>query len=127
MTETSGQLANRKDKWKRDCNKDRSTMSGCQGRGERVPNLSRGDVVLMKNRHPGGKFKTTFESGLWTVTRVKGTLVTVTRGNDIVTRNIYVSRHITEITRIVKGAEMIGVKREKTKNSGDQVPPLRTG
>ncbi|KAJ1164756.1 hypothetical protein NDU88_005190 [Pleurodeles waltl] len=42
----------------------------------------------MKNRHPGGKFKTTFESGLWTVTRVKGTLVTVTTGNDIVTRNI---------------------------------------
>ncbi|KAJ1157420.1 hypothetical protein NDU88_010133 [Pleurodeles waltl] len=42
----------------------------------------------MKNRHPGGKFKTTFESGLWTVTRVKGTLVTATRGNEVVTRNI---------------------------------------
>ncbi|KAJ1169031.1 hypothetical protein NDU88_000938 [Pleurodeles waltl] len=42
----------------------------------------------MKNRHPAGKFKTTFESGLWTVTRVKGTLVTVTRGNEVVTRNI---------------------------------------
>ncbi|KAJ1183516.1 hypothetical protein NDU88_000334 [Pleurodeles waltl] len=42
----------------------------------------------MKNRRPAGKFKTTFESGLWTVTRVKGTLVTVTRGNEMVTRNI---------------------------------------
>ncbi|KAJ1175484.1 hypothetical protein NDU88_000772 [Pleurodeles waltl] len=42
----------------------------------------------MKNRHPAGKFKTTFESGLWTVTRVKGTLVTVTRGTEMVTRNI---------------------------------------
>ncbi|KAJ1143881.1 hypothetical protein NDU88_010183 [Pleurodeles waltl] len=42
-----------------------------------------GDVVLVKNRHPGGKFKTPFEPEVWTVTRVKGTLV-----NEIVTRNI---------------------------------------
>ncbi|KAJ1104964.1 hypothetical protein NDU88_002372 [Pleurodeles waltl] len=42
----------------------------------------------MKNRHLAGKFRTTFESGLWTVTRVKGTLVTVTRGSEMVTRNI---------------------------------------
>ncbi|KAJ1181165.1 hypothetical protein NDU88_006375 [Pleurodeles waltl] len=41
----------------------------------------------MKNRRPAGKFKTTFVSGLWTVTRVKGMLVTVTRGNEVVTRN----------------------------------------
>ncbi|KAJ1141424.1 hypothetical protein NDU88_007757 [Pleurodeles waltl] len=42
----------------------------------------------MKNRHPGGNFKTPFEPGLWTVTRVKGTLVTATRGSEVVTRNI---------------------------------------
>ncbi|KAJ1091549.1 hypothetical protein NDU88_004668 [Pleurodeles waltl] len=57
-------------------------------RRARTRNLIIGDVVLMKNRHPGGKFKTPFESGLWTVTRVKGTLVTATRGSEVVTRNI---------------------------------------
>ncbi|KAJ1137468.1 hypothetical protein NDU88_003866 [Pleurodeles waltl] len=57
-------------------------------RRARTRNLTIGDVVLVKTRHPGGKFKTPFESSLWTVTRVKGTLVTATRGSESVTRNI---------------------------------------
>ncbi|KAJ1204521.1 hypothetical protein NDU88_008298 [Pleurodeles waltl] len=42
----------------------------------------------MKNRYPGGKFKTMFENNTWTVARVKGTLVTVKRKDETVTRNI---------------------------------------
>ncbi|KAJ1198807.1 hypothetical protein NDU88_002646 [Pleurodeles waltl] len=57
-------------------------------RGARMRNLKVGDVVLVKNRHPGGKFKTPFEPEVWTVARVKGTLVTATRKDETVTRNI---------------------------------------
>ncbi|KAJ1167925.1 hypothetical protein NDU88_008310 [Pleurodeles waltl] len=57
-------------------------------RRARPRSLNIGDVVLMKNRRPGSKFKTRFESGMWAVTRVKGTLVTVTKGDEVVTRNI---------------------------------------
>ncbi|KAJ1098928.1 hypothetical protein NDU88_004035 [Pleurodeles waltl] len=42
----------------------------------------------MKNRYPGGKFKTLFEQNTWTVARVKGTLVTIKRKDETVTRNI---------------------------------------
>ncbi|KAJ1156247.1 hypothetical protein NDU88_008971 [Pleurodeles waltl] len=57
-------------------------------RRARPRSLNIGDVVLMKNRRPGSKFKTRFESGMWAVTRVKGTLVTVTKGEEVVTRNV---------------------------------------
>ncbi|KAJ1112586.1 hypothetical protein NDU88_000848 [Pleurodeles waltl] len=50
--------------------------------------LKAGDVVLVKSRHPGGKFKTPFEPEVWTVARVNGTLVTATRKGETVTRNI---------------------------------------
>ncbi|KAJ1215503.1 hypothetical protein NDU88_003111 [Pleurodeles waltl] len=42
----------------------------------------------MKNRYPGGNFKTVFGQNTWTVARVKGTLVTVKRKDETVTRNI---------------------------------------
>ncbi|KAJ1130706.1 hypothetical protein NDU88_009056 [Pleurodeles waltl] len=57
-------------------------------RRARMRHLKAGDVVLVKNRHPGGKFKTPFEPELWTVARVKGTLVTAMRKGETVMRNI---------------------------------------
>ncbi|KAJ1207161.1 hypothetical protein NDU88_002553 [Pleurodeles waltl] len=57
-------------------------------RRARMRYLQVGDVVLLKNRHSGGKFQTLFEPKVWTVTRVKGTLITAMRKNETVTRNI---------------------------------------
>ncbi|KAJ1181039.1 hypothetical protein NDU88_006250 [Pleurodeles waltl] len=50
--------------------------------------LKAGDVVLVKSRYLGGKFKTPFEREVWTVARVNGTLVTATRKGETVTRNV---------------------------------------
>ncbi|KAJ1208166.1 hypothetical protein NDU88_003552 [Pleurodeles waltl] len=47
-----------------------------------------GDRVLIKNRYPGGKFKTPFEPYPWAVVKIKGTLVTVKRNEETATRNI---------------------------------------
>ncbi|KAJ1164537.1 hypothetical protein NDU88_004974 [Pleurodeles waltl] len=57
-------------------------------RRARMRHLKAGNVVLVKNRHPDGKFKTPFEPELWTVARVKGTLETAMRKDETVTRNI---------------------------------------
>ena len=53
-----------------------------------VPSLVVGEQVVVKDRHPGWKFRTRFEQEPWTVTRVKGTMVTATRHNQSVTRNV---------------------------------------
>ena len=50
-------------------------------------NLVLGDHVIMKDRHPGWKFRTPFEREVWTVVAIKGTMVTVQRYNTRVTRN----------------------------------------
>ncbi|KAJ1142689.1 hypothetical protein NDU88_009002 [Pleurodeles waltl] len=89
MVETPGQLKSRKSQAEARL-KRRHVQNARMSRKRRActRQLRIGEVVLMKNRCHAGKFKTTFESGLWTVTRVKGTLVTVTRGPEVVTRNI---------------------------------------
>ena len=47
-----------------------------------------GDVVLLKDRHPGSKFRLPFGPHPWTVAERKGTMVTVARGQEKVTRNV---------------------------------------
>ena len=51
-------------------------------------NLVVGDRVVVRDRHPGWKFRTRFEREPWMVTRVKGTMITATRQHQVVTRNI---------------------------------------
>ncbi|KAJ1131445.1 hypothetical protein NDU88_009782 [Pleurodeles waltl] len=47
-----------------------------------------GDMVLVKDHHPGGKLCLPFEGELWTVTAINGTMITATRDSESVTRNI---------------------------------------
>ncbi|KAJ1148546.1 hypothetical protein NDU88_001374 [Pleurodeles waltl] len=56
-------------------------------RAESAP-LQVGDQVLVRNRHPVGKFRLPFEMTPWTVVRRKGTLVTAQKGPESMTRNI---------------------------------------
>lgn len=46
------------------------------------------DMVYVKDRHPGSKFRLPFEERPWTVTRRTGTMVTAWRGTGELTRNV---------------------------------------
>ncbi|KAJ1130570.1 hypothetical protein NDU88_008921 [Pleurodeles waltl] len=59
-----------------------------RGRRARTRDIRIGDQVIVKDRKPGWKFRTPYEPGLWTVTRVSRTMVTAEKGSDQVTRNI---------------------------------------
>ena len=52
------------------------------------PDVQVGDSVVMKDRHPGGKFCTPYEREVWDVVNIQGTMVTVQRGQSTVSRNI---------------------------------------
>ncbi|KAJ1161112.1 hypothetical protein NDU88_001600 [Pleurodeles waltl] len=47
-----------------------------------------GDMVLVKIRLPGRKFCLPFKAELWTVTSIKGTMVTAARDGESVMRNV---------------------------------------
>ncbi|KAJ1155877.1 hypothetical protein NDU88_008602 [Pleurodeles waltl] len=47
-----------------------------------------GDVVVVKDRHPGWKFRTPYEPSRWSVVDVQGTMMTAQRGDQRVTRNV---------------------------------------
>ncbi|KAJ1136263.1 hypothetical protein NDU88_002680 [Pleurodeles waltl] len=64
-------------------------MIECQEGDERTVPLQVGDRVLVRNRHPGGKFRLPFEMTPWTVVRIRGTMVTAKKGQESVTRNIH--------------------------------------
>ncbi|KAJ1110720.1 hypothetical protein NDU88_008069 [Pleurodeles waltl] len=51
-------------------------------RHARERDLQVGDLVLVKNQYPGGKFKLPFDPMLWNVTKVRGTLITEWRGTE---------------------------------------------
>ncbi|KAJ1191727.1 hypothetical protein NDU88_001043 [Pleurodeles waltl] len=68
--------------------KSHANIHASQWRRARVVPVQVGDTVLVKYRHPGGKFRLPFEVKPWTVTAVKGTMVTVSQGLKKVTRNI---------------------------------------
>ena len=62
--------------------------------------LKEGDQVLIRDRHPGSKFRLPFEPKRWTVTSVKGTMVTAKNGDDNVTCNIsFFKRYIATTPR----------------------------
>ncbi|KAJ1089347.1 hypothetical protein NDU88_002498 [Pleurodeles waltl] len=50
--------------------------------------IREGDTLLVKDHHPRGKFWLPFKAELWTVTAVKGTIITAGRGGDSITRNV---------------------------------------
>ncbi|KAJ1122083.1 hypothetical protein NDU88_000587 [Pleurodeles waltl] len=50
--------------------------------------LSIGGKVILKDRKPGWKFRTPYEPGIWTVSKIMGTMITALRGCERVTRNI---------------------------------------
>ncbi|KAJ1160304.1 hypothetical protein NDU88_000806 [Pleurodeles waltl] len=57
-----------------------------------------GDQVLVRNRHPGGKFRLPFEMTPWTLMRRKGTLVTAQKDRELVTQNIsFIKRYQSDI------------------------------
>ena len=65
-----------------------------QWRRARTPTLGVGDTVLVRDRHPGSKFRLPFELAHWTITRIQGTMVTATRGLETVTRNTSVFKQV---------------------------------
>lgn len=50
-------------------------------------------TVLVKNRRGGGKFRTAYEPGVWTVKSTNGTAVTAERHGEVITRNILWFKH----------------------------------
>ena len=65
-----------------------------------MPNLVAGDRVVVRDRHPGWKFRTRFEQEPWTITQVKGTMITATRRHQSVTRNVsWFKRAQREVTQ----------------------------
>ncbi|KAJ1123886.1 hypothetical protein NDU88_002353 [Pleurodeles waltl] len=54
-----------------------------------------GDQAIINDQKPVWKLSTPYEPGLWTVTRVSGTMVTEEKGRDQVTRNISWFRKVT--------------------------------
>ena len=60
-------------------------MTESARREERKHSFQIGDLVLVKDRNPGNKFRTPFEKEPWTVTHIKGTKIagkTATRNSD---------------------------------------------
>ncbi|KAJ1213356.1 hypothetical protein NDU88_000994 [Pleurodeles waltl] len=51
-------------------------------------NLLMGETIILKDCHPGWKFRTPFEPDVWRVQKVEGTMLTAVRGGRRVTRNI---------------------------------------
>ncbi|KAJ1154603.1 hypothetical protein NDU88_007348 [Pleurodeles waltl] len=54
-----------------------------------APDLQKSDKLVIKNRHPGGKFCTSFEREVLTVVQVQGTMVNVRQNDQEVKRNVY--------------------------------------
>ena len=53
-----------------------------------------GELVLVKDRHPGSKFCLSFEPTPWSIVRVRGTMITATKGGEFITRNVsFFKRH----------------------------------
>ena len=61
---------------------------GIQRRRAKRHTIQLGDSVLVKDCHPGSKFHLPFEPNPWTVTGVRGTIITATRNGESVTRNV---------------------------------------
>ena len=69
--------------WRRKTNEQASLR-----RGARASDIQEGDRVLLKDWHPGSKFRLPFETRPWKVTRKQGTMVTACQGDETITRNI---------------------------------------
>ncbi|KAJ1143056.1 hypothetical protein NDU88_009368 [Pleurodeles waltl] len=59
-----------------------------RGRRATQHNVHTGDLVLVKNRHPGSKFMLPFETKPWRVSAVKGNMVTAQRIGQTIVRSI---------------------------------------
>ncbi|KAJ1206282.1 hypothetical protein NDU88_001691 [Pleurodeles waltl] len=64
-----------------------------------------GDTVLIKDRHPGRKFRLQFEADPWTVIAVNGTMVTAKRGAENVTGNISQFKRFSVAYTLVRNGE----------------------
>ena len=53
-----------------------------------TPMIAPGDTVVIRDRHPGGKFCTLFEKDTWTVVRMQGTAVTARQRQNQIIRNV---------------------------------------
>ncbi|KAJ1186422.1 hypothetical protein NDU88_003203 [Pleurodeles waltl] len=78
----------------------------------RDADLQVGDLFLVKNQQPGGKFRLLFEPLPWTVSRVKGTLVTARRGDESLMRNVsffkrYLVRESTSDNASCDGTDLV--------------------
>ncbi|KAJ1155296.1 hypothetical protein NDU88_008027 [Pleurodeles waltl] len=68
----------------------------CSAKNDRISRKRRtqrsdiriGELALLRNRHPGNKFRLSFEIEPWKVSEVKGTMVTARNDNETITRNI---------------------------------------
>ena len=61
-------------------------------------------MVLVRDCHPGSKFRLPFESDCWTITRIQGTMVTAARGQERVTRNV---SHFKKVIRRQPSGEIV--------------------
>ncbi|KAJ1167312.1 hypothetical protein NDU88_007704 [Pleurodeles waltl] len=62
-------------------------------RHARTRHLRMEDQVLVRSRHSGGKFKLPFEPVPWTVVKTCSTMITATREEESVTRNVLFFKH----------------------------------
>ena len=67
-------------------------------RRAKVSEIKEGDRVLLKDRHPGSKFRLPFEIRPWTVINRKGLMVTGRQGEETITRNVSHFKQFREST-----------------------------
>ena len=71
-----------------ECKRARTNEQASRSRRAVRSNLVVGDRVLVKDRHPGWKFRTRFEPEIWKVVGIKGTMVTAQCNRQEITRNV---------------------------------------
>ncbi|KAJ1166571.1 hypothetical protein NDU88_006970 [Pleurodeles waltl] len=68
-------------------NYDKPNQKTSEKKRVRYPDFQIDDFVIVKDRHPGWKFRNLYESDMCRVAQVEGTMVTIQRNGRNVTRN----------------------------------------
>ncbi|KAJ1175173.1 hypothetical protein NDU88_000464 [Pleurodeles waltl] len=93
-----------------------------QRRRARAVHIQVGDAILMKDRHPWGKFRLSFEAQPWTVTAVKGTIVTANHRFETVTQNVAQFKRLPHTT--TRNSTDGDVIMPDAQNSQGEIPAL---
>ena len=76
------------DKWTTLMRRKVTNEHASRRRRDAATMIAVGDTVVIRDRHPVGKFRTPYEKETWTYTKVQGTTVTATQRQNQNTRNV---------------------------------------